>query len=248
MELRWYWRVLRRQGRLIGITFLVVAILSALYTAYAYYSSQYVASETIEFNQQQPVYKTQNITTDPLQVAVGNAGNANNDAKNYSEGDSFFKALSAYLLRVHHKHLDYKSIPLGATQTSSVLLKLDYSSSDANLATWIVQGGLYVLQNDFLPLYERKIQATTQSGFPQNVYEPPITINPNFDALNVRTTSKLKTIGGWAIKCLVGLVLGLALALLWEYLDESIHDEQDVKNWMHTPTLGVIPGGKRRIA
>ncbi|HEY8284917.1 MAG TPA: hypothetical protein VIJ28_11085 [Chloroflexota bacterium] len=248
MELRWYWRVLRRQGRLIGITFLVVAILSALYTAYAYYGSQYTAAETIEFNQQQPVYKTQNITNDPLGVAVGNSSAANNDAKNYSEGDSFFKAISAYLLRVHNKHLDYKSIPLGATQTSNVLLKLDYSSSNSTLATWIVQGGVYVLQNDFLPLYERKIRPTTQAGFPQTVYEPPITIDPNFDALNVRTTSKLKAIGGWAIKCLVGLVLGLALAFLWEYLDESIHDEQDVKNWMHTPTLGVIPGGKRRIA
>ncbi|HVC81087.1 MAG TPA: hypothetical protein VNL35_11375 [Chloroflexota bacterium] len=248
MELRWYWRVLRRQGRLIGITFLVVAILSALYTAYAYYSAQNTAAETIEFNQQQPVFKTQNVALDPLQVAEGNAGSANNDAKSYSEGDSFFKGISAYLLRMHHKKLDYKSIPLGATQTSNVLLKLDYSSSDTKLATWIVQGGVYVLQHDFLPVYNLKIQPTTQPGFPQTVYEPPITINPNFDALNVRTTSKLKAIEGWAIKCLVGLVLGLALAFLWEYLDESIHDEQDVKNWMHTPTLGVIPGGKRRIA
>lgn len=248
MELRWYWRVLRRQGRLIGITFLVVAILSALYTAYAYYNSESIAAETIEFNQQQPQYKTQNVSLDPLQVAVGNAGTANDNAKDYTEGDSFFKAISAYLLRVHHKKLDYKSIPLGATQTSNVLLKLDFSSNNSALATWIVQGGLYALQHDFLPVYNLKIQHTNQPGFTENVYEPPITINPNFDALNVRTSSKLKAIGGWAIKCLVGLVLGLALAFLWEYLDESIHDEQDVKNWMHTPTLGVIPGGKRRIA
>ncbi|MGH2345835.1 MAG: hypothetical protein ACRDG4_11455, partial [Chloroflexota bacterium] len=64
----------------------------------------------------------------------------------------------------------------------------------------------------------------------------------------VRTISKSKLILGWLIKSLVGLVLGLALAFLWEYLDESIHDEQDVRNWMHVPTLGVIPGGKRRVA
>jgi len=248
MELRWYWRVLRRQARLIIITTLVVAFLAALYTAYSYYTARYTASQTIEFTQQQPLYQTQSINVDPIQTAAGNAASANNDAKLYTEGDSFFKGLSAYLLRFHHKHMDYKSIPAGATQIGPQQLRLDYKSSDATLATWIVQGSIYVLQHKFLPVYQEKFRETTARGFKQNVFEPLIEINPNFDALNVRTVSKLKLIQGWVIKVLVGLVLGLALAFLWEYLDESIHDEQDVRNWMHVPTLGVIPGGKRRVA
>jgi hypothetical protein len=248
MELRWYWRVLRRQARLIIITTLVVAFLAALYTAYSYYTARYTAAQTIEFTQQQPLYQTQSITVDPIQTAAGNATAANSDAKLYTEGDSFFKGLSAYLLRFHNKHMDYKSIPAGATQIGPQQLRLDYKSSDATLATWIVQGSIFVLQHQFLPVYQEKFRETTAHGFTQNVFEPLIQINPNFDALNVRTISKSKLILGWLIKSLVGLVLGLALAFLWEYLDESIHDEQDVRNWMHVPTLGVIPGGKRRVA
>ncbi len=249
MELRWYWRVLRRQARLIITTTLIVAFLAALYTAYSYYTTQYTAAQTIEFKQQQPLYQTQSINIDPVQAAAGNAGAASNDAKFYSEGDSFFKGVSAYLLKFHNKKIDYKSIPVGVTQTGGALqLRIDYKSSDSTLATWAVQAGIYVLQNQWLPVYNEKLLETTAKGFKQNVYEPLIQINPNFDALNVRTTSKLKEIGSWVVKVLVGLVLGVALAFLWEYLDESIHDEQDVRNWMHVPTLGVIPGGKSRAA
>jgi hypothetical protein len=248
MELRWYWRVLRRQARLIITTTLIVAFLAALYTAYSYYTTQYTAAQTIEFTQAQPIYQTQSINVDPIQTAAGNAGAANSDAKLFTEGDSFFKGVSAYLLKFHNKKIDYKSIPVGVTQTGGAQLRVDYKSNDSTLATWAVQGGIYVFEHQFLPIYNDKFRETTAKGFAQNVFEPLIQINPNFDALNVRTTSKLKEIGSWVVKVLVGLVLGVALAFLWEYLDESIHDEQDVRNWMHVPTLGVIPGGKSRAA
>ncbi len=248
MELRWYWLVLQRQAKLIWITTLVVAVVAAAYTAYDYYNKHYKASQTIQFTEQSPTYKTQNVTLDPIGIAEGNSGTATGNAKLYTEGDTFFKLVSAYLERFHHKNIDYKNIKLGVSQTGGQLLKIDYSSSDGTLATWMVQGGLYVIQNDFLPDYNRKFQRVNRPGFPENVYEPPIQIKPDFDKLNVRTASKTSEVLSWLIKTLVGLVLGLALAFLWEYLDESIHDEQDVKNWMHTPTLGVIPGGRRRVA
>jgi capsular polysaccharide biosynthesis protein len=248
MELRWYWRVLRRQARLIIITTLIVAFLAALYTAYSYYTTQYTAAQTIEFTQAQPIYQTQSINVDPIQTAAGNASAANSDAKLFTEGDSFFKGVSAYLLKFHNKKIDYKSVPVGVTQTGGALMRIDYKSNDSTLAVWAVQAGIYVLQHQFLPVYEEKFRQTVAKGFAQNVFEPQIQINPNFDALNVRTTSKLKEIQAWIVKCLVGLILGVALAFLWEYLDESIHDEQDVRNWMHVPTLGVIPGGKARVA
>ena len=39
MELRWYWRVLRRQWRIIWVTTALVAILAALFTAYTFVGS-----------------------------------------------------------------------------------------------------------------------------------------------------------------------------------------------------------------
>src|SRR6185437_2071855 len=157
MELRWYWRVLRRQARLIIVTTLIVAFLAALYTAYSYYTTQYTAAQTIEFKQQQPLYQTQTISVDPVQAAAANAGAASNDAKFYSEGDSFFKGVSAYMLKFHNKKIDYKSIPVGVTQISSLQMRIDYKSSDSTLATWAVQGGIYVLEHQWLPVYNEKL-------------------------------------------------------------------------------------------
>lgn len=248
MELRWYWRVLKRQARVIWTTFVVVAILSALYTAYAFYGGHYKATATIQFEQQPPVYSTQNIPTDPNQAAWANGQAAAGDAKLFTEGDAFFKGISAYLKAQYHLSIDYKSIHVGVTPVGGRQIKIDYSSSDSTKAKEFVAGGIYVLQHDFLPSYRQKVQQTTIPGIKQNVYEPPITMSI-FDPINARNISLSTTAIGWVVKALIGLVLGVALAFLWEYLDESIHDEHDVRNWMGgAPTLGVIPGGRMRTA
>ena len=46
----------------------------------------------------------------------------------------------------------------------------------------------------------------------------------------------------------VGLIIGLSLALLLEYLDDSWRSPEDVERVSGVPTLGVVPGGKTRKA
>jgi capsular exopolysaccharide synthesis family protein len=43
------------------------------------------------------------------------------------------------------------------------------------------------------------------------------------------------------VGCLVGLVGGVTLAFLFEYLDTSIRDPREVEAMLHVPTLGLVP-------
>lgn len=242
MELRWYWRVLQRQSRIIVATLLVVAVLAAAYTAYSYYSGYYRAQTTLEFSQNPPNYRTTNLSTDPLQNSIGNAGTARDAAKVYTEGLDYFKAIQVYLQQNYHLNIDWKVIRsgLGANVNAGLFLDLEYKSSDQTKALDIVASAVAVLNAEFLPTYNKTVTAAAAGSI---VQEFPITTRES-DPPSTTTMSLSSTVIGWVEKVLAGLVLGVALAFLWEYMDETIHDEQDVKVWMHTPTLGILPVGK----
>jgi len=44
-----------------------------------------------------------------------------------------------------------------------------------------------------------------------------------------------------AISVLMGMVLGLAIILLWDYLDNTIKVPEDIQKHLHLPVLGTIP-------
>src|SRR5947209_8230655 len=121
MELRWYWRVLQRQWRVIWGTAAVVAVLAALVTAYTYYGGRYKGQTTIEFFQQPPTYRTQNINVDPISVAQQNANYARDNAKEYTQGNIYFKTVARDLKLRHGLTIDWKTIArgLGATPAST---------------------------------------------------------------------------------------------------------------------------------
>jgi hypothetical protein len=246
MELRWYWRVLKRQARVIWLTTLIVAVLSLLYTAYAAYGQHYKVTETIEFYANPPLIGGQTLNIDPQGYALGVAGGATGTAKFYTQQNEFFKRISAELKRQYGKTMDYKTIMggLGANITGGRQFELEYKSSDNTLAERLVSIAVQLVEHDFLPTYN---QTVVQPGKRPDITTFPVQVRL-YDPLNSRTVSLSSTLIGWIVKVVVGLVLGVALAFLWEYLDESIHDEHDVRSWMGVPTLGVIPGGRARTA
>jgi hypothetical protein len=246
LELRWYWRVVRRQLRIIWLSLLVVAVLAGAYTAYTYVISRYKAQSTIEFSQLPPSYHTQNIPEDPEQAAQGNAGTARDNAKQFTQGISYFQEIQSYLKVHFNQTLDWKVIRagLGANPTGARYLEVEYTASSESTSLRLVNAATAILRNTFLPHYNATVLVNNGHG---NVDEPPINMYI-FDPPNAPAMPLSTTVIGWFAKSLLGIVLGVALAFFWEYLDESVHDEQDVRSWMHTPTLGVIPGGKERAA
>ena len=246
MELRWYGRILQRQSRVIWTSFVLVAVLSALFTAYSSYGARYKSTSTIEFYENPPIIGGNSQTLNPHDIAFGEAAQTTGNAKFYTQLPVFFKAVSAQLKSEYGKAMDWKAIQagLGANIPNGYQLELEYTSSDQALSEHIVSSSLQVIEQDFLPQYNAtSIQPGVNGAFTTYPVQARV-----LDPLNTRTPSLSSTLIGWISKSLLGIVLGLALAFLWEYLDESIHDEQDVRSWMATPTLGVIPGGRLRSA
>jgi hypothetical protein len=244
LELRWYWRVLRRQWRIIWLSLLVVAVLAAAYTAFTFSGGRYKGQTTVELSQTPPTYRSTSVNIDPEAAAQANASAARDSAKQFTQGIGFFQSISGWLKSTYGTNLDWKVIRagLGANVSGQRYLEMEYASSSDTTANKVLMSAIAVLKRDFLPHYNATVLNTGSQG---SVFEPPIQLYV-FDQPSAPATSLSSTVISWFVKALLGLVLGVALAFLWEYLDESIHDEQDVHNWMSTPTLGVIPGGKAR--
>ena len=128
MELRWYWRVLQRQWRIIVTTVVIVAVLAAAYTAYSFYGTYYKAQTTIEFSQVAPIYVTQNVTIDPIGAALGNAGGATGAAKYFTTELQYPKALQVYIRQKYNLTIGWQTIRsvLGANITGGRDLELEY--------------------------------------------------------------------------------------------------------------------------
>jgi capsular polysaccharide biosynthesis protein len=53
----------------------------------------------------------------------------------------------------------------------------------------------------------------------------------------VRPNKKLNLI----LSVIFGLMIGIGCSFLWEYLDRSLHTEEDVRRYLDLPVLSVIP-------
>lgn len=245
MELRWYWRVLQRQWRVIWIATALVAILAALFTAYTFVGSSYKATGTVEFFEQPPIIHGTNVAVNPNDIADGAAFKARDVAKQYTQTIPYFKSIAASMKSEHGKVMDWRTIAtnFGATPAGDRQMDLEYTGGNATLDAEVVAVSIARIQQDFLPPY--RAEAATQPSSLMTTFPVQMRLLAPVDG---KPASKTTAITGWLLKAAVGLVLGIILAFFWEYIDESIHDEQDVRTWMHTPTLGVIPGGKSRVA
>jgi len=49
------------------------------------------------------------------------------------------------------------------------------------------------------------------------------------------------------LRTLIGLLVGIALAFLLDYLDTSVRSRDDAENLLRLPVVGVIPRTRRRV-
>ncbi|MBW1816234.1 MAG: GumC family protein [Deltaproteobacteria bacterium] len=79
-------------------------------------------------------------------------------------------------------------------------------------------------------------------------------LSGNIDVSNIRITEKALLPGGALdqgkrrnvlLAALIGLMIGAGLAFLWEYMDRSLRNEEDVEKSLGLPVLSVIPIGEQ---
>jgi len=81
-----------------------------------------------------------------------------------------------------------------------------------------------------VPLYHARLQSHS-----------PAIVTTVTDPANARRESLSKPVADVLLRLALGLVAGIILAYLLEYLDNTIKGEADVQQYLNVPVLGVIP-------
>jgi len=234
VELKYYWRVLARRRNIIRNTFLIVAVIGLLSVAYSYYGASYQGHAQINVLVQ-PTGKATGQIYDVNQAAQQNSNNAVQETTKYAATTEYFKLVNNDIGGAPNnwKAIQAATKIYALTDSHDILIQYDGSSQGKVEKTIKAETNQLV---SYIPTFQKV------SGLP--TIRTDITDQPT--AQHVSLTTPLIQ---FLLRAALGLVAGIILAYLFEYLDDSIQDEGDVRHWMDLPTLAVIPGGQstRRV-
>lgn len=232
MELRQYWRVLARRGKIVRNVFLVALVLSLATTSYTLYTSAWQGSTQINVQMQQEAVP--NAVVDPIQAATQNTDQVVLALTAYATTPDYFKSVSA-ALKTKGINIPWDALgqSLDVHTGKSHTVFINWSDSDPNRPRTIVAVAEQKLLQ-WLPAWQR-----------QYLPSAPRIRAAIFAVPNVQRTHLSKSLTNLGLKIVLGLIAGVILAYLWEYLDPTIQDEADAQRWLGAPTLAVIPGGSR---
>lgn len=237
MELRQYWRVLVRRRAVLLYTFLLVAVLGLINVAYSYYTSRYLGNAQIGI-QVQPDYRIKSPVTDP-QIAAGQLSDqVISEMDGYAGSIKYFKLVQAELKRTYHINIgDWRtlatSLQIFRSSSGQHTIYVQSPGTDPTKATHMVAAAADQLMA-WAPYY-RAVLNPQMPRIDTKYIDPP----------GYKRQGLTKPLEAFLLRAALGIVAGIVLAYLFEYLDDSVQDAGDVEHWMHLPTLAVIPGGRQ---
>lgn len=215
VELRDYWRVIRSHAWVIGLV-TVVAMLTSGVLSYRFIRPTYQATATLIVLQR----------SNPSAAATNAADQQLYDTLSQTFADL---ATSPDVLRAAARQVGLPSRGLPATSvtatpvTGTNLITLQVNMGGAQLAAHVVDALSVALAHKVLSLEKVDMVALANRA---SVPQTPVSPRPK---LNV------------AIAGVLGVLVGLALAFLLEYLDSTYHTADDVQRTFDVPVLGEIP-------
>lgn len=231
MELQRYWQVLVRQRTVIRNTFLLVALLSFVTVAYGAFGSQYRGVVVIGVQVRPNSIK--NASIDPDQAANANTGVVEDDLITYAGTIDYFKAVSQKLRDSYRITIGWRAVAQGLQVFESSAghsIRIEQVGSSSTRVVSIVTAAADRLRA-YVPIYHARFHSHS-----------PL-IDANFiETPAAKPQSLAKPLTDFLLRLALGLVAGIVLAYLFEYLDPTIRDEADVAHIMGLPTLAVIPG------
>jgi capsular polysaccharide biosynthesis protein len=237
MELRQYWRVLVRRRAVVRNTFLLVALLALLSVGYSYYTGRYLGKAKIGV-QVQPNTKIISPVVDPQQAANTNTNSAVGDLTTYASGRIYFESIASELRQRYHFTMDWRTLQQGTKVypiPGSHIIYIQLSGSNEARVGAIITAAV-----DQLRAWAQVYHATL---LPNTPAIDTVAVDPPKAQLVGLSTP----LADFLLRAALGLVAGLILAYLFEYLDDTVQDEADVEYWLGLPTLAVIPGRPSRL-
>ena len=234
MELREYWSIIRRHWWLpaaLGLVALIASTVVGVRGAAAYKTDMRVAVSTI------PV-------PDPnAERYYDPAYYANLDSEYLADDMSEFMTSRAFADEVH-RELATSSEPLDVdidTITNVTRAKKTHRFIDITITTPTFEEGTAIAGSISRILSDpnhvsQYLRALTAYNTQMSVVTPPVTHRAN-------TLAGL--ISEIALRTLIGLLVGIGLAFLVDYLDPSVRTRQEAESLLAMPVLGEIPRTRR---
>ena len=237
MELRQYWRVLVRRRAVVRNTFLLVALLALLSVGYSFYNGRYIGKARIGV-QVQPNTKIRSPVVDPQQAANTNTDSVVGDLTTYASGRRYFESIVSELRQRYHFTVDWRSLQQGT--------KVDDIPGSHTIYIQL-SGSNEARVRDIVTAAVDRLRAWVQVYHATLLPDTPAIDTTAIDPPNARRVGLSKPLADFLLRAALGLVAGLILAYLFEYLDDTVQDEADVQYWLGLPTLAVIPGRRSRL-
>ncbi len=226
MELRQYWRVVVNRFNIIVLTFAVALVVAAISVFLLPQSTSAYGAAVSLAVRPQPLPETPVLNYSQDYYSYVASEYANDDLIAILQSENFLKAVQA--------HLQSKS---GVAVVGSIdakkahrVVTITTSSSSADGALRLAQGIADLLtdpsaQSSYFSLFTNRIESVSLVDAPRVVSQP----------------AGRNALLNLAARSLVGLAMGIALAFLVEYLDDSVRPE-DASDLFGLPVLAEIPG------
>jgi capsular polysaccharide biosynthesis protein len=229
--------VLVRRHAVVRNTFLLVALLALLSVGYSYYNGRYLGKAKIGV-QVQPNTQIHSPVIDPQQAANTNTDSVVGDLTTYATGRMYFESIAQELRQRYHFTVDWRSLQQGTkvdNVTGSHIIRIQLSGSNAAKVGDIITAAVDRLRA-WVQVYHKTLLPNTPA-IDTVAADPP----------KAQLVALSTPLADFLLRAALGLVAGLILAYLVEYLDDTVQDEADVQYWLGLPTLAVIPGRRSRL-
>lgn len=256
MELRTYWAIIWRRIWLVALVFIVVA----LYVGYQYYHlrktpgalTAYHSNVTIEIglqstnNQDTSYADNLTISTDLADaLATGpilNSGEFDSDVSQQIGKDTG-EITQRYGANADLGNWQDTGAIGGALSAVAVHNLVTISVTWATPAgAWAIANAVGEISTDHIGNYVNYIigqNAVSATGKGEPAVSAQIISNATSASAGPGSSSSKLTL--LALLLLVGLIIGIALAFLADYLDDRIHNKDDAAHLLHLPIYGEIP-------
>jgi capsular polysaccharide biosynthesis protein len=236
VELRQYWSIVRRRWWLpVALTLVALVAASAVGVrgATAFKTDMRVAVSTIP-------------TPDPSGVLYYDSSYYANldseyladDMSEFMTSRAFANEVSRELATARQYDVDINTV-VAATRTKKTHRFIDVTITTATFEDGdAIANSISRILNDKARLAQY-LQALTAYNTQMTVVTPPVTHRANSP---VGLASEI------GLRTLIGLIVGIALAFLLDYLDPSVRTREEAAELLDLPILGVIPHTRPGVA
>jgi capsular polysaccharide biosynthesis protein len=236
MELRQYWTIVRRRWWLPVALTLIAALASTVVGvrgAAAFKTDMRIAISSIPTPDPNAT-----LYYDPIYYANLDSEYLADDMSEFMTSRAFASEVSRELATAKQYDVDIGTV-VNATRTKKTHRFIDVTITTATFEEGDqIANSISRILNDKARLAQY-LQALTAYNTQMTVVTPPVTHRAN------TVVGLISEIG---LRTLIGLIVGMGLAFLLDYLDQSVRSRQEAEALLQLPILGEIPRSRRGVA